>query len=78
MFDPHARWLIDHQEARPYGDEMVLSSTPEATEPGGAASGSGEQGAPPQEGGGPGPGGGRGGPMGRGGRGGGGGGVPPT
>jgi hypothetical protein len=26
MFDPHARWLIDHQEARPYGDETLLGS----------------------------------------------------
>jgi uncharacterized membrane protein required for colicin V production len=71
MFDPHARWLIDHQDARPYGDEMVLSGA-EASEAGGAAAG-GEPGAPQQPGGGaPGQGGprGPGGPRGRGGAGG--------
>ena len=25
VFDPRARWLIDHQDARPYGTEMVIS-----------------------------------------------------
>ncbi len=23
VFDPRAKWLIEHQDARPYGDEMV-------------------------------------------------------
>ena len=34
VFDPHAKWLIEHQDKRPYGDEMVL--TADAAE-GGAA-----------------------------------------
>jgi uncharacterized membrane protein required for colicin V production len=72
MFDPHARWLIDHQDARPYGDEMVLSGEAAAPE-GGAAAGA-EAGGPQQPGGGaPGRGGPRGaggGPPGRGGPGG--------
>ncbi len=67
MFDPHARWLIDHFEARPYGDETVFSA---AAAP--EAAGGGEEGAAQPQGGGGGPGG-RGGPrggmMGRGGRG---------
>jgi len=25
VFDPHARWLLDHQEARPYGTGAILS-----------------------------------------------------
>jgi hypothetical protein len=25
VFDPHARWLLDHQEARPYGTGPILS-----------------------------------------------------
>jgi hypothetical protein len=73
MFDPHARWLIDHQEARPYGDETVLS--PEAPAPEAGAAGGGEAGAPQPPGGAPGQGGG---PRGPGGRGRGGpGGAPP-
>jgi uncharacterized membrane protein required for colicin V production len=63
MFDPRARWLIDHQDARPYGDEIVLA--PEAPAEGGTAAG-GDAGAAPQAGGGPAQGGGRGGPGGRG------------
>jgi uncharacterized membrane protein required for colicin V production len=75
MFDPHARWLIDHQDARPYGDEMVLSGEAAAPEGGGAAAGGGAEAAPPPQGGGPG---GRGGgPGGAGGRGGAGG-QPPV
>jgi uncharacterized membrane protein required for colicin V production len=27
VFDPRAKWLIEHQDARPYGDEMVLSAS---------------------------------------------------
>jgi len=72
MFDPHARWLIDHQDARPYGDEMVLSAEAPAAEGGGAAAGGAEAG-----GGAPGPGGPPRGPGGRGGRGGAGG-QPPS
>jgi hypothetical protein len=26
VFDPHARWLIDHQESRPYGEGSILES----------------------------------------------------
>jgi hypothetical protein len=36
MFDPHARWLIDHQESRPYGDESILGAGGEGGEAGGA------------------------------------------
>ncbi|HEX3450063.1 MAG TPA: CvpA family protein [Isosphaeraceae bacterium] len=50
MFDPRARWLLDHQDARPYGDEMVLTPETAAPEAGGAQ----------QPGGAPGPGGQRG------------------
>jgi hypothetical protein len=32
MFDPHARWLIDHQESRPYGDETILGAGAEGGE----------------------------------------------
>jgi uncharacterized membrane protein required for colicin V production len=75
MFDPHARWLIDHQDARPYGDEMVISAESAAAAEGGAgaaAPGAGGDGAgAAQQQPGPGRGGPRGGPMGRGGRGGG-------
>jgi hypothetical protein len=68
MFDPHARWLLDHQDARPYGDEMVLAAEAPAPEAGG-----GEAGGPQQPGGAQGPGGqrgGQGGQRGPGGRGG--------
>ncbi|MDR3633410.1 MAG: hypothetical protein P4L84_06200 [Isosphaeraceae bacterium] len=40
IFDPKGRWLLDHQEARPYGDEKVLG------EEGGATGGEGAAGAP--------------------------------
>jgi len=39
MFDPHARWLIDHQEARPYGDETLLGSAAAGEGDGGEAGG---------------------------------------
>lgn len=45
MFDPHARWLIEHQDARPYGNEMVLSA--EAPEGGAAAGGAQQPGGAP-------------------------------
>jgi len=35
VFDPRARWLLDHQDARPYGTETVLAEAPAAA--GGAA-----------------------------------------
>jgi uncharacterized membrane protein required for colicin V production len=38
VFDPRARWLIEHQDARPYGTDMVLSGDA-AAEGGGAAAG---------------------------------------
>jgi hypothetical protein len=34
VFDPRAKWLLEHQDARPYGDEMVLSAEGEAGEAG--------------------------------------------
>jgi hypothetical protein len=37
MFDPHARWLIDHQESRPYGEGSILAAAGE----GGEAAGGG-------------------------------------
>jgi uncharacterized membrane protein required for colicin V production len=37
VFDPRAKWLIEHQDARPYGTETVLSG--EGTAEGGAADG---------------------------------------
>jgi hypothetical protein len=32
VFDPRAKWLIEHQDARPYGDDKdkVLTTEPEA------------------------------------------------
>ena len=36
VFDPRARWLLDHQEARPYGTAPIL---PEEAGGGGAAAG---------------------------------------
>jgi hypothetical protein len=60
VFDPRAEWLLDHFEARPYGDEQLLG------EGGGESGDSAAEGAPPAPGGGaPGPGGpgGRRGPM---------------
>ncbi len=72
VFDPRARWLMEHQDARPYGDDTVLGGAAGegGTEEAGAGDAAGGAGAPP------GPGGGGGG--GRGGRGRGqGGGAPP-
>ncbi len=37
LFDPQGRWLIDHQNARPYGDAFV--PPPPAAEPAGEAGG---------------------------------------
>ncbi len=45
VFDPHAKWLIEHQDARPYGDDMVLSGT-ESSGGEAAAGEAGAQGAP--------------------------------
>jgi hypothetical protein len=41
IFDPKGRWLLDHQEARPYGTDKVLGDE------GGAAGGEGAAGATP-------------------------------
>jgi uncharacterized membrane protein required for colicin V production len=65
VFDPRARWLIEHQDSRPYGDDVVLGADSGETEAGGADAGGAAPG-----GGAPGggrPGGGRGGRGGRGG-----------
>jgi len=49
VFDPRARWLIDHQDARPYGEGTVLGA--EAAGEAAAAEGGGESaGAAPQGG----------------------------
>lgn len=37
VFDPHGRWLIDHQNARPYGTETVPEAPTDASAGGGAA-----------------------------------------
>jgi hypothetical protein len=54
-FDPQARWLLEHQDARPYGTETVLSEFAASAEGGAAA---------PPAGAAPAPGPGRGGPRG--------------
>ena len=33
VFDPRARWLIDHQEARPYGEASILGEEAAAARP---------------------------------------------
>lgn len=43
VFDPYARWLIDHQNARPYGEDFV----PPAAGAGGGAEGGGAEGGAP-------------------------------
>jgi hypothetical protein len=45
LFDPEGKWLLAHQQARPYGTEQILEETPE---PGAtpAAAGGGPPGAP--------------------------------
>jgi hypothetical protein len=40
LFDPRGEWLINHQNARPYGDETIPRPEPES---GGAAAGGGQQ-----------------------------------
>ena len=42
-FDPEGKWLIDHQNARPYGDETV---PPDEEATGKGAAGAGAGGAP--------------------------------
>jgi hypothetical protein len=47
VFDPRAKWLIDHQEARPFGEDPVLEEAPAATAAGaGAANPKAEGGVP--------------------------------
>ncbi len=41
LFDPRAEWLLQHQEARPYGKESVLGSGESSTEGAPAADGGG-------------------------------------
>jgi hypothetical protein len=57
VFDPRARWLIEHQDARPYGTEMVL--TPESADTAEGEAGASGGAAAPGAGGGRGPGRGR-------------------
>jgi uncharacterized membrane protein required for colicin V production len=53
LFDPRAEWLLIHQQARPYGTEMILEETPEAAP---AAGGAPAEGTPAGPAGRPGPG----------------------
>ena len=46
IFDPRGRWLLDRQEARPYGEGSVLGSDSDAAAEGAAGAG-GAAGAPP-------------------------------
>lgn len=47
VFDPRAEWLLNHQEARPYGDESVLGAeAAEAGAEGAAPAAGGPPGAP--------------------------------
>jgi hypothetical protein len=39
VFDPRAEWLLRHQDARPYGDQTVLSGESGAAEGGEGAGG---------------------------------------
>ncbi len=51
VFDPRAKWLIEHQDARPYGDEKVIGPEPAEAGPapaGGPAALPGAKGAPPR------------------------------
>jgi uncharacterized membrane protein required for colicin V production len=52
VFDPRAEWLINHQEARPYGDESILGSD-EGGEGAASKSGGGRRGPPTPGGGSP-------------------------
>ena len=47
LFDPRAEWLLNHQKARPYGDEPILPEPPGEE---GAATPAGEAGAKPAAG----------------------------
>jgi hypothetical protein len=51
VFDPRAEWLLLHEEARPYGNESILSDAPGGAEAGAPAAG-GQPGAPQAQGGG--------------------------
>lgn len=46
VFDPRGRWLIDHQNARPYGDDFVPAAGSGAAEGGEGGAGAGPGGAP--------------------------------
>ena len=46
VFDPRARWLIDHQEARPFGDSPVIEEASSAPAGGDATKGQGQPGMP--------------------------------
>jgi uncharacterized membrane protein required for colicin V production len=49
VFDPRAKWLIEHQDARPYGDDKdkVLTAEPDAEAGAAGAAPAGAGGAPP-------------------------------
>ena len=47
VFDPHAKWLLDHQDKRPYGNETVQEGEKAAAGGGGAAAGGAGGGAQP-------------------------------
>jgi uncharacterized membrane protein required for colicin V production len=55
VFDPRAKWLIDHEEARPYGDESILGAeaAPAAESAGGQQNAAPAGGPPSGRGGGP-------------------------
>jgi uncharacterized membrane protein required for colicin V production len=48
VFDPRAKWLIEHQESRPYGDESILGG--EAGSEAAAGQGAPSSGGPPSGG----------------------------
>jgi hypothetical protein len=54
VFDPKAEWLLNHQEARPYGNESIHEAGGAEAAPGGAAPGGAPGGAMPPPGGAPG------------------------
>lgn len=41
VFDPRAEWLLNHQEARPYGTDSILGGEGEGSEGGGESGGGG-------------------------------------
>ena len=46
VFDPRAKWLIEHQDSRPYGDEVVIGAEPAAEAEAGAANAAAPPGGP--------------------------------